>query len=306
MTDWFAGATKRPIARFATPRRKPINALVLHVTVSPADSMFAYFSRPNSGGCSSGHVAKDGTIEQYLAASWRDAATVDARDRSFSLETQGAYPSSVAQTEPWTDAQIESIARVAAWLHTNHGLPLRIMTSSRSDEAGIGWHRLGIDGSFPALPSPLAGRSQRGGGEVWSTSRGKACPGDAKILQVPTILARALEIVGQAPVAETTPKPTTPTPTTPTRRYAMDKLDLRNADGATVTGRHVDNLQGLLLAAGYGPDGLVGSNGRPDGRAGARTRYWFGRFQADNPATGTNGKPDYVCGDKSWALLIER
>lgn len=310
MTEWFPKARKRPIARFATPRRKPINALVLHVTVSPAASMFNYFSRPNSGGCSSGHVAKDGTIEQYLSAAWRDAATVDARDRSFSLETQGAWPSSVAQTEPWTDEQIESIAQVAAWLHTDHGLPLRLMTSSKSDEAGIGWHRLGIDGNFPALPNPLAGRIQRGGGEAWSTSRGKACPGDAKILQVPAILARAQEIVGQVPVVDVTPKPTVPTkPNTPTPilEYDMDKLDLRNADKVTVTGRHVNNLQGLLMAAGYGPEGLVDpKTGRPDGKAGSKTKRWFGRFQVDNPTTGTDGKPDYVCGDKSWATLIER
>lgn len=313
MSDWFPGAHQRPISRFSTPRRKPINAFILHVTVSPATSMYNYFSRANSSGCSSAHVAKDGTIEQYLSAAWRDAATVDARDRSFSAETQGAYPSSVANTEPWTDEQIESLAQLAAWLHTDHGLPLRLMESSQPDEAGIGWHRLGIDGNFPALPSSLAGRSQRGGGERWSTSRGKACPGDAKILQVPLILAHAKEIVGvdatpSIPVVDVTPKPTTPTtPTAPTRRYAMDKLDLRNADRLIVTGRHVNNLQGLLLAAGYGPDGLVDpKTGRPDGRAGSKTKRWFGRFQVDNPATGTDGKPDYVCGDKSWTALIER
>lgn len=85
----------------------------------------------------------------------------------------------------------------------------------------------------------------------------------------------------------------------------MDRLDLRKAHVTPVRGRHVDNLQALLLAAGYGPKGLVGLNGRPDGIAGAVTREALGAFQRST-GTGSNGAPDYVVGPRTWRALIER
>jgi len=63
-------------------------------------------------------------------------------------------------------------------------------TSSQTNDSskGLSWHRLGIDGNFPALPDIRAGRKQRGGGMYYSSSTGKVCPGGGKIQQIPGIL----------------------------------------------------------------------------------------------------------------------
>ena len=85
----------------------------------------------------------------------------------------------------------------------------------------------------------------------------------------------------------------------------MDRLDLTNAHTRTVTGRHVDNLQGLLLAAGYGPDGLVDpKTGRPDGKAGAKTKAALGAFQAKTNTGDGKGHADHIVGAGTWSALI--
>jgi hypothetical protein len=60
-------------------------------------------------------------------------------------------------------------------------------------------------------------------------------------------------------------------------------------------------VQGLLLSWGYGPTGLVGSDGRPDGKAGSATRGALAsfkqRFQLQSPA-------DVVCG-ATWHWLLQ-
>lgn len=158
-------------------------AIVLHITASEATSQYAYFSRIRFAG-SHFHVARDGTIEQYAGTGARSAADRSSR-RTISVETQGA-------NGPWTKAQLESIAQVVAWCARAHDIPLRAMTSSRLSQRGVGWHRLGVKGNFPR--GLLGGYLQRGGGEVWSGSRGKACPTDSCIRQIDDVIARARAI----------------------------------------------------------------------------------------------------------------
>src|SRR5690606_11798067 len=95
---------------------------------------------------------------------------------------------------------------------------------SGTSSHGLSWHRLGIDGNFPS--GLLAGRKP--GGMKYSNSRGKVCPGDAKIRQVADVFARAQEILGGAAPkppsggggkGKPAPKPTTPTKPTPAKSY---------------------------------------------------------------------------------------
>ena len=58
-------------------------------------------------------------------------------------------------------------------------------------------------------------------------------------------------------------------------------------------------VQGCLLAHGYGPDGLVGSSGRPDGKAGAKTEDALSAFrEASGRGAGTE-----VSGQVWWDLV---
>jgi hypothetical protein len=75
----------------------------------------------------------------------------------------------------------------------------------------------------------------------------------------------------------------------------MDTIDLRNAEGAPVRGRHVDNLQGLLTgarSAAFDPGSI-------DGVAGARTRAAVVAFQSANGLAG-----DAIVGPMTWRALI--
>ncbi|MEP6528168.1 MAG: hypothetical protein ABJA86_13515, partial [Nocardioidaceae bacterium] len=91
----------------------------------------------------------------------------------------------------WTKAQLDAIARIVAWAAKTHDFPVRAMENSKSAQRGVGWHRLGIDSSPPYQP----GYRVRGG-EHWSTSVGKVCPGDRRIAQVKSeIIPRAQAIL---------------------------------------------------------------------------------------------------------------
>lgn len=185
------GATYRPV-EWAEARDDATNPdhATLHLQAGEARSLFTFFSNPANRACSHFHVARDGYTEQYISGDKLSAADSYGSDSSLSIETQGADAGGT-----WTDEQCEAIARILAWAHRTYDIPLVPMATSHQGVEGVGWHRLGVDGNFPALPSILAGRIQRGGGESWSGAFGKLCPGDNRIKQIPGIIARAKEIV---------------------------------------------------------------------------------------------------------------
>jgi len=123
-----------------------------------------------------------------------------------SIETEGAEDKATVNSQEWTAPQVQAITTLVAWIMTTHGIEQKLATDAKPGPSsrGLSWHRLGIDGNFPELPSPLAGRKQRGGGMHYSESFGKACPGDAKILQIPGILAA---ITGGGPAVVVPPPP---------------------------------------------------------------------------------------------------
>lgn len=86
----------------------------------------------------------------------------------------------------------------------------------------------------------------------------------------------------------------------------MKLIDLSNAHNTAVRSGPIKELQGLLLAEGYGPEGLVGRNGLPDGIGGAKTRAFVGHYQ-EKKKTGYSSnpsKPDHKVGEKTWAKLL--
>lgn len=207
----YPGAEWRPIDSQYLPNRRmsEYNRVNLHVAVSEAASLWPVFNKPKAAS-SHFYVRRNGTTEQYIDTAYQAEADVEGNDATISIETQGGVNS--ADTEQWTAAQVETLAQIYAWAVKTHGIKLQIASSSQrnSTSHGLSWHRLGIDGNFPALPDPGAGRNQRGGGMYWSTSRGKLCPGRGKILQVPEILARARAILNYTPAPAPAPVPTLP------------------------------------------------------------------------------------------------
>jgi len=99
----------------------------------------------------------------------------------------------------------------------------------------MSWHRLGINGNFPAAPSPLAGRLQHGGGMLYSLSSGKLCPTDPVILyDIPRMLAIATGSV--VPVDHPVPLPPPPPVAPKTNPYGRALLQEDGRLGpATIT-----------------------------------------------------------------------
>lgn len=195
----YPGAIYKPITAGKGRRRLTVyNRVNLHVAVSEAPSLHSYF---NQTGIPDSHfyVRRDGTIEQYVDTAMRAFADLDGNDATISIETQGGGRGA------WTAAQLEALAKLFAWAHRTHGIPLKLASTSfpgSSSSRGMSWHRIGIDGNFPSLPSILAGRLQRGGGMHYSRSAGKECPGPDRIPQIPGILARAKQLAGDAATAD--------------------------------------------------------------------------------------------------------
>lgn len=170
----------RPSARLVGPNR--VN---LHSTGSQATSQFSYFNQPKKPG-SHLHLDKAGNWEQYQYLDLQSEGDLEGNDATWSVETQGVNP----VDESWSEAQVRELAEFFRWSR-QFGVANKLATSSQPgpQSSGLSWHRLGIDGNFPALPDIQAGRLQRGGGMHYSESVGKVCPGYLRISQIPQIFA---------------------------------------------------------------------------------------------------------------------
>ena len=202
----YPGAIWRPLTVDKSRWRLVPLRMNLHVAVSEASSLFGYFNGARSRPDSHFYVRRNGVIEQYVDTALVAYADLEGNGSTISVETQGGVRAT--QTEPWTAAQIDALAKLYAWAVKTHGIDVRIADDSRPGKTshGLSWHRLGCDGHFPGRP--LHGRVA--GGRKYSRSFGKVCPGNAKIRQVPEVYARAVAILGgNAPA---------PTPTGPSAR----------------------------------------------------------------------------------------
>lgn len=166
----FPGAIYQPINLGSNPaRRQKGGRFILHVAVSNAQSL-----KPWNDNTWHFYVAKNGQIFQYVDTDYRAYCNRDANYEAVSVETAGGVTN--ADREPWTHEQLVSLAAIARWLHETEGIPLDLIPDSLKGRRGIGYHRQGID----PWRAP--------GGELWSASRGKICPGAGKIAQIPQML----------------------------------------------------------------------------------------------------------------------
>lgn len=223
MTLLYPKAVWRPVEKQYLPnlplfKRNRVN---FHVAVSNAESIHGIFNRT---GAASSHLylSLTGHWEQYVDLNMRAEADLEGNDATWSVETAGALGATAGQ--PWNDVQVAELAEFWAWARANGGFANKLATSSRigSESQGLSWHRLGIDGTFPALPDVRAGRLQRGGGMHYSGKRGKVCPEDARILQIQHIHDLSQ---GGAVTPPVQPPVTPPTPLPPQPPYRLLKED---------------------------------------------------------------------------------
>lgn len=190
---WLSGAIVKKVTRFNPGGNKAQlmdrhDGMVEHVAVSNGLSLFTFFNTPGEA-CSHFYVRKAGPqgedagladFEQYVDTAYVAPAQLDGNHRMLSCETQGGVGDDLSNG--WTVAQINRLAWIAYECHLLHGYPLVAMHDSKPTSRGIGFHRLGVN------PWVVPG------GEVWSSSRGKVCPGPAREKQVPLVISKAVAL----------------------------------------------------------------------------------------------------------------
>jgi len=183
------GASYKPINYSGVPkmRKEGPNVVIFHTIVGHDPAPAAHFS-----------LGGYGELTQSRDTAYQSAACLDGNPRAIAVETEdtGApFPawSDGHDVPAWTDSQVEDAIAICVWAHQEDGIPLELAADSKTGSAGIAYHRQGIDGNFESYA--YGGRVE--GGEHWSTSFGKVCPGDRRIKQlIEIVIPRAREAAG--------------------------------------------------------------------------------------------------------------
>lgn len=191
MTTLYPGAEYRPLGTQTQPKMTSHDIICLHTMVGSLEGTDVYFRSGGYGGTESHFgVGHDGTVYQWQDLAFTADANLDGNGRVISIETADSGPGfpkwSGSDVPAWLPAQVDAIADLVAWLASNFDIPCAPIPDSRPGRRGVGYHRLGID------PWRVAD------GEHWSTSRGKVCPGDRRIAQLPAVIAAAASIINPA------------------------------------------------------------------------------------------------------------
>ena len=185
-----------PIAPFAdwrgpTPNKNVDGSveqrgLVVHIAEGGYEGTISWCKNPDSGVSCHFVTAADGRIAQLVDTKDGAWTQIAGNNHWISVENEGFTPN------PLTDAQVSAIARIFAWLHQVHGVPL-VNNGSVSPLPGL-----------PAGPGPnghgLAHHSTGNLVEGWTgpTWGHGDCPGPAIQAQKPLMVSRAVQIASGA------------------------------------------------------------------------------------------------------------
>jgi hypothetical protein len=163
----------------------------LHTAVGSLAGTDAYFRKAGFAGPHSHFgVGGNGEVWQWQDTAYRAAANYNGNHHIISVETadRGApfadwNINDGSAVPAWTPAQCESLAQLIAAMCKAHNIPCVLIPDAKPGRRGIGFHRQGVPGYMVA------------GAEQWSTAQGKVCPGNRRIAQIPSIIARAQNIM---------------------------------------------------------------------------------------------------------------
>jgi hypothetical protein len=179
MANVVPGVTWQPVDVGARSKRRKGRGLVGHVAVSTSKNLTP---GPLATRNADWHfyLPKDGPAIQYIDLDVQCWASGAGNGTMVAFESEGGMGTEAqVNAEPWTDNQLTWAAKILRHLHDTEGVPLEVMPDSLPTSRGFGTHRLGID------PWRVPG------GEVWSSSYAKTCPGAAKHAQRAEVVRRA-------------------------------------------------------------------------------------------------------------------
>lgn len=144
-----------------SPLLKPSGEIRWHFYNNRAGELYQFFDTEVSAACQ-----RDGNYWTENGVGW---GFVSCESWDGAYTTVWPDPDDTDSIPPWTDAQMETWARLGAWLHEEHGVPLVKATGVRG--RGIGWHS-----QYTAPDGQLR----------WNKSH--ACPAKARIAQMPLMI----------------------------------------------------------------------------------------------------------------------
>lgn len=186
-------AAQHPISYAGVPKMRGAgpNVLIFHTIVGHDPAPAAHFS-----------IGGYGELTQCRDTAYQSAACLDGNPRAVACETEdmgapfSSWDTNNGHDVPgWSDQQVERAVEVCVWVHQVHHVPLVLAADSKTGSAGIAYHRQGIDSDNNFAGYAYGGRVS--GGEHWSSSKGKVCPGDRRIKQlIEIVIPRARVLVG--------------------------------------------------------------------------------------------------------------
>lgn len=196
MAVLYPGASYRPLGSQTQPRMSRYDIFCYHTMVGYLTSTDNMFHQNGYGGTEShfgiggkwgGDVAKgyDGTVFQWQDLAYTADANFQGNPRILSVETADNAPQSASNLAPWTSRQLDSLVTLTVWICRKYSIPPILVQDSRPGRRGLAYHRQGVEHSdgIGSHPGYLVS-----GGERWSTSVGKQCPGQARINQISAII----------------------------------------------------------------------------------------------------------------------
>lgn len=142
--------------------------LIFH-SVGGAGNPWSYFAS-GSNLESTGWIALDGTIHQFMGADDRADANYHANGFAASFETENHPGTSAWDADPWTPEQVASATRLCDWYSDQY--PVARQLCPAWDGTGYGYH---VQFGSPGAWTPVA----------------KACPGARRIEQFKQIVVPA-------------------------------------------------------------------------------------------------------------------
>lgn len=209
----YEGAALRPLGRQTEPLMSAHDIVCAHTMVATLTQTDANFRREGYQGVEShygiggrwgadGPAGLDGAVYQWQdRARQADANGPDGNHRVTSVETADNAPQSASNIAPWTARQLDALVNLLAWecgleAHADCpagwrcrqgvewrgirvAIPPTLIPDTKPGRRGLGYHRQGV------LHSQGYGVEDYlvAGGERWSESKGKECPGDERVAQ---------------------------------------------------------------------------------------------------------------------------
>lgn len=268
----YPGASYRPLAsKQGEPAIKEHDIVCLHTMVGYLTSTDAMFkaggwsgteSHFGVGGKWGGDAAKgyDGKVFQWQDTAYSADANLEGNPRILSIETADNAPKFAKDIAAWTPKQLDAIVKLVTWLCKKYDIPPVLIPDSKPSRRGIGYHRQGCTHSLGAGKVP---GYRVVGGERWSLSTGKECPGARRIAQIKSIIVPRVKTAVNGkpppkPIQKPIPKPEVPVAANPLDEWKLKlstqfQVDTMNAGGPAVPYKIGDTLDLRRLFMWGGP-----------------------------------------------------